>query len=148
MLKGMLKDYLDELAEEIERAAKGKLKNGKLKNSLEIHAEDEGLVVLMEDYGHFKDEGVSGTERKFNTRFSYKNAMPKAKPLEEWAKTNNLTLENGMSYRSLSFVLQKSVFKKGIKPSLFLTEPFTDIITNSSLGDLGDKILSKLKEEI
>ena len=144
----MLRDYLDDLAEEIERDAKGKLKNGKLKNSLEVHAEDEGLVVLMEDYGHFKDEGVSGTERKFNTRFAYKNTMPRAKDLEEWAKGNNLNLKDGMTYRSLSFVLQKSIFKKGIKPSLFLTEPFIDVITNSSLGDLGDKILSRLKEEI
>ena len=144
----MLREYLDELANDIEQAAKSRLKNGKLKNSLEVHAEDEGLVVTMEDYGNFKDEGVSGTERKFNTRFAYKNAMPKAEDLEEWARDKNLSLDNGMTYRDLSFILQRSIFKKGIKPSLFLTEPFTDIVTNSSLGDLGDKILQNLKEDI
>ena len=29
-----------------------------------------------------------------------------------------------MSYKSMSFLIQRSIFEKGIKPSLFFTKPF------------------------
>ena len=29
-----------------------------------------------------------------------------------------------MSYKSMSYIISKSIFEKGIKPSLFFTKPF------------------------
>ena len=43
----------------------------------------------MEEYGLYQDKGVSGTEKKYNTPYSYKTKMPPIKPLADWAKSRN-----------------------------------------------------------
>jgi hypothetical protein len=51
-------------------------------------------------------------------------------PLADWAKARNIRLRDDKGrfkkgdYRTIGFILQKSVFEKGIKPSLFFTKPF------------------------
>ncbi len=81
-----------------------------------------------EEYGTYQDKGVSGTEKKYNTPFSYTTKIPPAKPLMDWARFRKLQprLKNGKygTYKSMGFILAKSIYKKGIKPSLFFTRPF------------------------
>ena len=88
------------------------------------------LSFEMEDYGKFQDRGVSGTKKKYNTIYSYSNKKPPMQPLADWAKKRGIRLrdEKGKfkkgNYTAIGFILQKSLFEKGIKPSLFFTKPF------------------------
>lgn len=104
----------------------------KLYNSLdaeiEVSANSFRIAFLMEDYGVFQDQGVSGTKRKYNTPFSYKSKRPPLKPIEDWVKRRGFQFrtESGkfMSYKSTAFLITRGIFKNGIKPSLFFTKPF------------------------
>jgi len=81
-------------------------------------------------YGNFQDKGVSGTEKKYDTPYSYKSKMPPIKPLADWAKRKGIKLrdEKGKfkkgGYKTLGFLIARSIQRKGIKPSLFFTKPF------------------------
>jgi len=54
----------------------------------------------------------------------------------EWAKARNIRLrdEKGRykkgNYRTIGFILQRSIYEKGIKPSLFFTKPFEKAFDN------------------
>lgn len=106
----------------------------KLYNSLQGFVEKSPagfrLYFEMEDYGMFQDKGVSGKKRKYDTPFSYKNKKPPIGPLAEWAKKKNIRLrdEQGRfkkgNYNTIGFLISRSIFEKGIKPSLFFTKPF------------------------
>jgi hypothetical protein len=82
----------------------------------------------MEDYGTFQDKGVSGTKRKYDTPFSYKSKKPPLKPITDWVTKRRFQFRKDdgkfMSYKSTAFLVRNSIFKKGIKPSLFFTKPF------------------------
>lgn len=132
------KEYLNAFAKYVIQQSRsnltkqGKNVDKKLYNSLdkeiEVGANSFRLAFLMEDYGTFQDKGVSGKERKYNTPFSYKSKRPPLKPITDWVKKRRFQFkkENGkfMSYESTSFLIRNSIFKKGIKPSLFFTKPF------------------------
>jgi hypothetical protein len=124
---------------------------GSLGYDLNTSPNSFSLEFYMMDYGQFVDQGVSGIDMKYNTPFSFTNKKPPMQPLADWAKRRNIRLrdEKGRfkkgNYRSIGFVLQKSIYEKGIKPSLFFTKPFEkafdrlppDIIRNFGL-DLDD----------
>ncbi len=129
-------------------AAKANLKKekkdvtGKLSNSLTYQPSKTptgfSLAFLMEQYGEFQDKGVSGVKQKFDTPFSYKSkggkrglkGMPPPSAFDQWAvRKKGLKGIRDKKGRFLprkitDFLLARSVFLKGIKPSLFFTEPF------------------------
>lgn len=84
----------------------------------------------MEDYGKFQDKGVSGKEKKYDTPYAYTNKRPPSQPLAEWAKKRNIRLRDDKgrfskgNYKTIGIILANSIYKKGIKPSLFFTRPF------------------------
>lgn len=87
------------------------------------------IEFSMEDYGVFQDVGVSGTKKKYNTPYSYKSKMPPAKVFDKWLVRKGIApRKNGKfaSRKSLAFLIARSVFRNGIKPSLFFTKPFED----------------------
>ena len=108
--------------------------NKDLYNSLEgdvkVMPNSINVQFSMEDYGVFQDKGVSGKEKKYNTPFSYTNKMPPLKPLANWAKFRNIRLRDKKgrfskgNYNTIGFLIARSIYKKGIKPSLFFTKPF------------------------
>ena len=81
-------------------------------------------------YGEFIDKGVSGTKKKYNTPYSYKDKMPPIKPLADWAKRKAIRLRDDKgrfqkgNYKTIGFLIARSIQKKGLKPSLFFTKPF------------------------
>jgi hypothetical protein len=111
---------------------KGKSVSKKLFNSIDgevkVNPNSFSLSFFMEDYGVFQDKGVSGTKKKYNTPFSYTSKRPPRKTLEEWISKRRFQFRDKkgkfMSYKSMSFLIQRSIFEKGIKPSLFFTQPF------------------------
>ena len=101
-----------------------------LKGNIKVMPNSIALEFEMEDYGVFQDKGVSGTEKKYDTPYSYKSKMPPIKPLSDWAKRKGIRLrdEQGKfqkgNYKTIGFLIARSIFRKGIKPSLFFTKPF------------------------
>ena len=150
MLRKETETYLNNFAKYVIQQSRSNLtKGGKnvtsdLYNSLdkqvEVGANSFRLAFLMEDYAKFQDKGVSGTEKKYNTEFSYTNKKPPLKPITDWVKNRRFQFRNKqgkfMSYQSTAFLVRNSIFKKGIKPSLFFTKPF-----NAAFERLPDELI-------
>lgn len=114
---------------------------GDLYNSLDydlnVSPNSFSLAFLMEEYGVFQDKGVSGTKKKYNTKFKYTTKQPPIKDILKWVNARRLRLrdkETGRfkkgGQRSLAFVIARSIKEKGIKPSLFFTKPFESAFAN------------------
>jgi hypothetical protein len=100
------------------------------KNSFELGFE-------MPIYGQFQDQGVSGKKKKYNTPFSYKSKQPPSDLFEAWIKRKGIKGRDKrgrfITNKSLSYLIARSVFNNGIKPSLFFTRPFE--LAYKRLGD-------------
>jgi len=110
----------------------GKDTSGKLSNSIKGEVKEMqnsiGVYFEMEAYGNFQDKGVSGTQRKFNTPYSYKTKMPPPSAFDKWMVRKGIaprsTSGKFQSRKGLQFAIARTIFKEGIKPSLFFTKPF------------------------
>lgn len=104
----------------------------KLYNSLRGEAKampnSFSMDFFMADYGHFQDKGVSGVVKKYNTPYNYTTKMPPTRSLDKWIVRRGIAPrgKNGkfVSRQGLKFAIARSIFKNGIKPSLFFTKPF------------------------
>jgi hypothetical protein len=128
-----LERFRDHVVSISKRNLTNKQKNSskKLYNSIKgkVKANSNSFEVefTMEDYGVFQDAGVSGTKKKYNTPYSYKSKMPPPKAFDKWlVKKGIAPRDNGRftSRKSLAFLIARSVYRNGIKPSLFFTKPF------------------------
>ena len=92
------------------------------------------LYFDMADYGFFQDKGVSGTKKKYDTPFSYTNKMPPPKAFDKWIVKKGIAprKKDGKftTRKGLKFAIARSIFEKGIKPSLFFTKPFEKAFKN------------------
>jgi hypothetical protein len=110
----------------------GKNSSGKLSNSIKGEVKEMpnsiGIYFEMEPYGNFQDKGVSGTERKFDTPYSYTTKMPPPSKLDKWIVKRGIAPRNVtgqfQSRKGIQFAIARSIFKYGIRPSLFFTKPF------------------------
>jgi len=86
------------------------------------------LYFDMADYGFYQDKGVSGTKVKYSTPFKYTNKMPPPKAFDKWIIKKGIAPRNKegkfQTRKGLQFAIARSIFEKGIKPSLFFTKPF------------------------
>ena len=93
-----------------------------------------GIYFEMEEYGFYQDKGVSGVKRKFNTPFSYKSKIPPPKAFDKWTIRRGIAPRGAggkfQSRKGLNFAIARSIFEKGIKPSLFFTKPFEAAFKN------------------
>jgi len=111
-----------------------------LYNSLkgEIVTEDKFTIVgfQMLNYGTFQDLGVKGktsSAKAPNSPFKFGSGTgPKGgltKSINKWVRQKGFQFRNKkngrfMSYDSTAYLITRSIFQKGIKPSLFFTKPF------------------------
>ena len=113
-----------------------------LQSNVKVSKNSFELSFLMEEYGIFQDKGVSGTMKKYNTKFSYKPSSNvvgmeyHTGTFAKWAKARNIRLRDSKgrfkkgSFKSIGFIIARSVKEKGIKPSLFFTKPFEKAFNN------------------
>jgi hypothetical protein len=91
-----------------------KYNTGKLDKSINYKILDRGknveLQINAEYYLNFIDKGVSGTERKFNTPYSYKSKKPPISPLLKWARAKGLG--DDVAYKA-----RWTIFRFGLKPT-------------------------------
>lgn len=111
-----------------------------LYNSLkgEIVTEDNYSIVgfKMADYGSYQDKGVRGASSSAkapNSPFRFGSGKGKkgglTKSILEWVRVKRFQFrdkKNGkfMSYQQTGYLISRSIFHKGIKPSMFFTKPF------------------------
>lgn len=98
---------------------------------LNVSKNSFSLSFLMEAYGQFQDKGVSGKKKKYDTPYKYTNKMPPSKVFDKWLirkGIGDIRDKEGkfIKRKSLSFLIARSIYNKGIKPSLFFTKPFED----------------------
>jgi len=140
LTKGKTYDALEAFKKFVIQQSRSRLSKSKKNNSKKLYDSIDGNIKVnpnsfslsfeMEEYGTYQDKGVSGTEKKYNTPFSYKSKMPPIKPLADWAKSKNIRLRDAGgkfkkgNYNTIGFLISRSIFRKGIKPSLFFTKPF------------------------
>ena len=118
------------------------------------------MTFKMLDYGKFQDKGVSGTEKKYNTKFSFKAKQPPSKPLAEWAKARRIRLRDDKgrfakgNYNTIGFLISRSIRDKGIKASLFFTKPYERAFVKfdkefafAIATDIGNEIVRQNKEK-
>ncbi len=106
-----------------------------LDSELNVSPNSFSLSFLMEDYGIFQDKGVSGVKKKYNTPYKYTNKMPPPSKMDKWIVRKGLKGVRGkdgkfISRKSLQFMIARSIYNNGIKPSLFFTKPFKKAFTN------------------
>jgi hypothetical protein len=118
----------------------GKNASGKgsrsLDYDLDVFKNSFSLTFEMEKYMHFQDKGVSGTERRFNTEYSYKRGKknrPSPRHFDSWVIRRGLAARDGsgrfLSRTSLKFAIATYIQKQGIRPSLFFTKAFDGAYT-------------------
>ena len=84
---------------------------------------------------YFKTKELSGKVKKYNTPYAYKDKMPPPSKMDKWIVRKGLKGIRGkdgkfISRKSLQFMIARSIYNKGIKPSLFFTKPFQKAFKN------------------
>jgi hypothetical protein len=124
-----------------------------------------GVYFEMPAYGQFQDKGVKGklsSMRAPNSPFKFGSGTGKKGGLTEginkWVKARRIQFKRKdgkfMSYESTAFLITRSIYAKGIRPSLFFTTPFKagykkyiteDLIKGFAL-DVEDLMKTSLKD--
>ena len=95
-----------------------------------------GMYFSMEEYGAYQDQGVKGkrsSSKAPNSPFKFGSGTGKkgglTKAMETWVQRRRIQFKDRktgkfMSYKSTAFLMTRSIYSKGIKPSMFFTKPF------------------------
>ena len=126
--------------------------SGSLYNSLEYNVDVQPseftLSFFMEDYGMFQDQGVKGKSSSFKaprSPFQFGTGSGKkgglTQGIDKWVRRKRFQFRDRksgrfLSYQSTAFLITRSIYHKGIKPSLFFTKPF-----QAAFKDLDKEIL-------
>jgi|TARA_B100000902_G_scaffold153559_1_gene150075 hypothetical protein len=116
-------------------------KTKKLYNSIQykkLFENNDSLAygLFMEDYGDYIDKGVKGTKSNYrvnkNTPYKYTTKRPPSLAISGWAKKSNIRFRNAKgqfekgNYKSIGYVIAKSIYEKGIRANNFFTIPFVN----------------------
>jgi hypothetical protein len=127
--------------------------SGKLQRSFDAQVKvmpnSMRVFFEMEEYGWYQDKGVSGVKQKYNTPFSYKTKMPPPSKLDKWivrrglaprkkGKFTGRSIKSVGFAKSIQFLIARSIYMKGIKPSLWFTKPFEE-----AFKELPNKLIEK-----
>ena len=119
--------------------ASGNLRNSLRASEVQGSGNDLSVEILMDFYGKFVDKGVSGTQYQTpeDSPFSFKSEGVSAEmqySIFQWMRTKRIRLRDKgqfkkgritqKSYESLAYVIARSVKRKGINQTHFITNPF------------------------
>ena len=122
---------------------KGKNVSKELYNSIsyDLNVSKDGtsfsFVLKMEDYGEFQDKGVKGKSSSAKApespyRFGTGSSKGKGslrESIPKWVRAKRFQFRDKksgkfMSYDSTAFLIARSIYQTGIKPSHFYSRPF------------------------
>jgi len=160
-----VKDALNKFAKGVVLQSKRNLtKGGKkasgslhrsIKSDLNVSKNSFSLSFLMEEYGVFVDKGVRGaksSQRAPRSPYRFGSGRGKkgglTKGIDKWVKRKGIQFRDKktgrfMSYKSTAFLIRRSIYNKGIKPSMFFTKPF-----ENAFKRLPDEIVEKFGLEV
>ena len=151
MTNPLLEKVLNNFASEVVSRAKKNLvdekkSRGDLYNTLkyDVRVEPNLFLVdfLMEPYGAFVDKGVRGKTSTYPetqaalSDFRYGSGTgPKGgltKGIETWLNKKRFQWRDKkgkfLSYETMSFLIARSIYNKGIKATMFFTKPYEELI--------------------
>ena len=151
MTNPLLEQVLNNFAAEVVSRAKKNLvdekkSRGDLYNTLKYNVRVEPNLFLvdflMEPYGAFVDKGVRGKTSTYPetqaalSDFRYGSGTgPKGgltKGIETWLNKKRFQWRDKkgkfLSYETMSFLIARSIYNKGIKATMFFTKPYEELI--------------------
>jgi hypothetical protein len=161
-----LERYLNSFGKQVVNRAKGNLQKSKgggtnLENSLsfKVITDTDGFTVqfFMDSYGTFVDKGVSGTDvrrsfkdykgKTISSPYKYTTKQPPSRVLDKWIVKKGIAPrdEKGrfMSRKSISFLIARSIKRKGIQGISFFQKPLM-----LGLKQFGKEMLGAVKDDI
>jgi len=140
--EALIKRFKDYVIQQSRSNLSKKRKNNtkELYNSIkgEIVSERDYSIVgfSMADYGMFQDQGVKGKSSsakapnspfKFGSKSGVKGGLTNG--IEKWVKQKAIQFRDKksgkfISYQSTAFIITRSIYQTGLRPSLFFTKPF------------------------
>lgn len=129
-----LENSLNKFGKDVVQQSRSRLTKGNknaskdLYNSLDydlsVGKNSFSLEFKMEDYGKFIDQGISGTEQKYNTPFKYTTKAPPPNVFKQWAKNRGIKPRDKktgkfITNKAFGFIMSRHIFKKGQKPTRF-----------------------------
>jgi hypothetical protein len=137
------KKVLEDFAREVIKGAKKNLRKRKasgklsrsLKSDVKVNPNSFELDFEMEGYGAYQDAGVDGKKKRYGKRkaglptFKYTTKMPPPKSLDKWVVRKGLkgvrdAKGKFTKRQSLTFIIARSIFMKGLEPTYFFTDAF------------------------
>ena len=140
--EALIKRYRDYVIQQ----SKSNLSKSRKNNTKELYNSIKGEIVSeknytivgfkMADYGMYQDQGVKGkssSAKAPNSRFKFgSKSGPKGgltKGIEKWVKQKGIQFRDKksgrfISYQSTAFIITRSIYQTGLRPSLFFTKPF------------------------
>ena len=161
-----LERYLNSFGKQVVNREKGNLQKAKgggtnLEKSLSFKvvtsAEGFSVQFYMDSYGTFVDKGVSGTKvkrsfkdykgRTISSPYKYTTKQPPSRVLDKWIVKKGIAPrdEKGrfMSRKSISFLIARSIKRKGIQGISFFQKPLM-----LGLKQFGKEMLGAVKDDI
>jgi hypothetical protein len=115
---------------------------------VKVMGKDYTIEIEWADYGKFVDQGVRGAKdgsRAQGSPFQYRSKMPPRQPIAEWITNKGInpggTRGNRLKAReSLAFLIQRSVFNKGTKRTLFFSDALTPAMQKALIEDVAEAL--------
>lgn len=131
---------------------KGNVSTGKLKQSLDYQIQGSKVKFESLEYGTYLDKGVRGAESYYadqatsGSPFKYTNKMPPPKAFDKWSIRKGIAPRDKegkfIDRKSLNYLIARSIYKKGIRATMFFTKPF-----ERGLDLYGDEIVAGYIED-
>ena len=131
---------------------KGNKASGKLYQSLGYQVKAPKVKFESLEYGTYLDKGVRGAESYYadqatsGSPFKYTNKMPPPKAFDKWSIRKGIAPRDKegrfINRKSLNYLIARSIYKKGIRATMFFTKPF-----ERGLDLYGDEIVAGYIED-
>ena len=129
---------------------KGQKASGKLYQSLGYKIQGSKVKFEGEDYGVYQDQGVRGAKSTYSesskSPFRYTSKIPPSRVFDKWTVKKGIAPrdEQGrfINRKSLNYLIARSIYKKGIRATMFFTKPF-----ERGLDLFGDEIVAGYIED-
>jgi len=141
----LLREELNKFAKYVIQQSRSNLTKGKKNTSKELYnslgydiessKDSTSMAFKMADYGKFQDLGVKGKDSsakapnspyKFGTGSGKKGGLTKG--IDKWVRRRGIQFRDKkgkfLSYEQTGYIITRSVYKTGMKASMFFTKPF------------------------
>lgn len=111
-------------------------KSNALSRSLEYRIKGDKVSFLSEDYGEYLDKGVRGAKSTYPesiaSPFRYTSKRPPSSVFDKWSVKSRIAPRDSkgrfIKRKSLNYIIANSIYRKGIRATMFFTKPFEEAL--------------------